>query len=130
MDVQAEIRDVKLRGGDPEAGMPAWQMDLLREIDERTRRLRSDVAALRRELAAARIELGEDVAAVQTEVGGVRREVSARPGGADDADLRLDMVEGFAAVRAEVAREFGSVRSEMLDLGIKLDRLLKRDGCR
>ncbi|MGP3960420.1 hypothetical protein ACTWPT_30865 [Nonomuraea sp. 3N208] len=123
MDVQGEV----LQGG-----ASARHVDLLREVDDRTRRLQAEVAALRTELAAVRAELGEDVAAVQTEVEGVRRAVNARPGtsGDEDADLRLDMLEGFAAVRAEIAHEFGSVRSEMLDLGIKLDRLLNRDGCR
>ncbi|MGP3910633.1 hypothetical protein [Nonomuraea sp. 10N515B] len=123
MDVQGEVL---------QTGTPAWYGDLLREVDDRTRHLQAEVAELRTELAAARAELGEDVAAVQTEVEGVRRAVNARPGdrGDEDGDLRLDMVEGFAAVRAELAHEFGSVRSEMLDLGIKLDRLLNRDGCR
>ncbi|TMR09665.1 hypothetical protein ETD86_42685 [Nonomuraea turkmeniaca] len=123
MDVQAEVL---------EEAAPVRYVDLLREVDDRTRHLRAEIAALRTELAAARAELGEDVAAVQTEVEGVRRAVNAGPGesGDEDGDLRLDMLEGFAAVRAEIAHEFGSVRSEMLDLGIKLDRLLNRDGCR
>ncbi|MDP4504373.1 hypothetical protein [Nonomuraea turcica] len=123
MDVKGEVL---------QTGAPAWYGDLLREVDDRTRHLQAEVAELRTELAAARAELGEDVAAVQTEVEGVRRAVNARPGdsGDEDGDLRLDMAEGFAAVRAELAHEFGSVRSEMLDLGIKLDRLLNRDGCR
>ncbi|TMR92972.1 hypothetical protein [Nonomuraea basaltis] len=135
MDVQTEVLDLKLRVADLESGahgaVPDWRTDLLREINDRTKHLRSEITALKARLAEARTELSEDLAAVQTEIEGVRREVSARPArpGDEDADLRLDMAEEFAALRAEMAHQFDSVRSEVLDLGIKIDRLLKRDAC-
>ncbi|MFF0768163.1 hypothetical protein ACFYUK_04655 [Nonomuraea wenchangensis] len=117
------------RSGSPSA---ARQAELLREINERTRFLQKEIAALRGRIGEVCLEMGQDLAALQTEVEGVRHamgpsfvRVPRSSGG--DAGLRADMAEGFAGVRAEMAQEFESVRSEMLDLGIKLDRLLARE---
>ncbi|MCK2218896.1 hypothetical protein MF672_034640 [Actinomadura sp. ATCC 31491] len=151
MDVETEILDLKLRVEDLEVGRGApdadpnpelgRQAELLREINDRTRHLQKEIAALRGRIGVVGAEVGQDIAALQTEVEGVRRAIGppARPcpGGsagvsadvsADLNDLRTDVAEGLDGVRAEMAQEFASVRSEMLDLGIKLDRLLHRHG--
>ncbi|MGW0804591.1 hypothetical protein [Nonomuraea sp. NPDC002799] len=130
MDVQAEILQLKLRVEDLEAhahaGRPGEDRELLREIGERTQRVEAAVAELNAGLANARTEVIEQFGALETEVAAVRRAVSLpsprpvaeRPATADD----------LAAVRSEVAEEIRSLRSELLDLGIKLDRLLKAEG--
>ncbi|QYC41097.1 hypothetical protein Nocox_17425 [Nonomuraea coxensis DSM 45129] len=111
----------------------ARQAELLREINERTRHLQKEMAALRGRIGEVCLEMGQDLAALQTEVEGVRRAVGppsvrmSRGGGGGEAELRIEMAEGFAGVRAEMAQEFESVRSEMVDLNIKLDRLLARE---
>ncbi|MEV0629029.1 hypothetical protein ACI2LC_28865 [Nonomuraea wenchangensis] len=110
----------------------ARQAELLREINERTRHLQKEIAALRGRIGEVCLEMGQDLAALQTEVEGVRRAMGpsfarVTRGCGGDAELRAGLAEGFAGVRAEMAQEFESVRSEMVDLGIKLDRLLARE---
>ncbi|MFI7124530.1 hypothetical protein ACIBQ1_02480 [Nonomuraea sp. NPDC050153] len=104
------------------------ERDLLREVNDRAKRLEAQLAAMRSETAAARTEMIEQFAAVDLEVAAIRREVNARLVAAPAADhIPTQIADEFASVRAEVAREFNAIRSELLDLGIKLDRLLKKD---
>ncbi|MEO3867730.1 hypothetical protein ABGB18_02745 [Nonomuraea sp. B12E4] len=42
-------------------------------------------------------------------------------------DVWAEIADQFASVRSGIELELGSVRSEMTDLGIKLDRLLKKE---
>ncbi|MEU5861335.1 MULTISPECIES: hypothetical protein [unclassified Nonomuraea] len=44
------------------------------------------------------------------------------------ATLRIEVTEELRFVRTAMAEEFNSLRSEILDLNIKLDRLLQRVG--
>ncbi|MET7326641.1 hypothetical protein [Nonomuraea sp. NPDC005650] len=104
------------------------EQDLLQEINDRAKRLETQLAAVRSEAAAARTETIEQFAAVDLEVAAIRREVSARLVAAPAEDhIPTQIADEFASVRAEIAREFNAIRSELLDLGIKLDRLLKKD---
>ncbi|TDD03925.1 hypothetical protein E1292_19995 [Nonomuraea deserti] len=137
MDMRAEILDLKLRVEELETGVrhgvvaigrpgePDRQAEFLREIGDRTRSLRADVAAVQSALADGRVEMVEQFAAVETEVAAIRREVSAWPFGPGAGEGMV--ADEFAAVRAGLEQEFNSLRSEMTDLGIKLDRLLKRE---
>ncbi|WP_433442516.1 hypothetical protein [Nonomuraea sp. CA-141351] len=137
MDVQAEILDLKLRvegletcgrltgaasGADIEQG-------LLREINDRTKRLETEIATMKAQMATARAETIEQFAAVDVEVAAIRREVNAHfvasPG--EDDYIPAQIADEFATVRSEIGQEFNAVRSELLDLGIKVDRLLKND---
>lgn len=139
VDVQTEILGLKLRVEDLEADRDrsagpsaARHAELLREINERTRVLQKEIAALHGRVGEVCLEMSQDLAALQTEVEGVRRAmvppfVRVSRSSGDEIQLRVDIAEGFAEVRAEMAQEFESVRSEMLDLGIKLDRLLARE---
>ncbi|MFC4008685.1 hypothetical protein ACFOY2_15750 [Nonomuraea purpurea] len=101
------------------------QADLLREIDDRTRRLESALTTLEAGFATARAEMNEQFDAVEVEVAGVRRAVSAPPSEEEAVDVQAETAEGVAAIRSELADGFGCFRSELLDLGIKLDRLMK-----
>ncbi|MFI7415963.1 hypothetical protein [Nonomuraea sp. NPDC049684] len=47
---------------------------------------------------------------------------------AELATLRVEVTEELRFVRTAMAEEFNSLRSEILDLNIKLDRLLQRAG--
>ncbi|MEV0231401.1 hypothetical protein [Nonomuraea sp. NPDC050786] len=134
MDVQAEIVDLKLRVEGLETCGRLTGADgeqhLLHEINERGKRLEAEIAAVRAQLATARTETIEQFAAVDVEVAAIRREVNARfvaSSGLDDY-IPTRIADEFATVRSEIGQEFESVRSELLDLSIKLDRLLK-DGC-
>ncbi|MGP3930342.1 hypothetical protein [Nonomuraea sp. KM88] len=136
MDMRAEILDLKLRVEELETGVrhgdvaigrrrePDRQEEFLREIGDRTKSLRADVAAVKSALADGRVEMAEQFAAVETEIAAIRREVNSWPPG-PEADEGM-VADEFAAVRSGLEHEFNSLRSEMTDLGIKLDRLLKR----
>ncbi|MEO3803807.1 hypothetical protein [Nonomuraea sp. B1E8] len=136
MDMRAEILDLKLRVEELETGVrrgavaigrrgePDRQEAFLREIGDRTKSLRADVAAVKSALADCRVEVVEQFAAVETEIAAIRREVSAWPPGPEAGEGLV--ADEFAAVRSGLEHEFNSLRSEMTDLGIKLDRLLKR----
>jgi hypothetical protein len=52
--------------------------------------------------------------------------VSGRPAPQDTekSDVREEIAIEFGVIRAEIQHEFNFLRSEVLDLGIKLDRLL------
>ncbi|SDJ80710.1 hypothetical protein [Nonomuraea jiangxiensis] len=137
VDVRAEILDLKLRVETLEATMRLGEAasreergreeGLLGEINDRTKHLQSEIAAIRAGMATSRVEVAEQFAAVETEVAAIRREVNTRLAGteADDTWIRTEIADQFASVRSEIEQEFGSVRSEMTDLGIKLDRLLQ-----
>ncbi|MEQ4718534.1 hypothetical protein [Nonomuraea sp. B19D2] len=105
------------------------EQQLLNEINERAKRLESEIAAMRAEVTMARTETMEQFAAVDVEVAAIRREVNARfaASPAEDDFVPTQIADEFATVRSEIAQEFDSVRSELLDLGIKVDRLLKKD---
>ncbi|MER6508537.1 hypothetical protein ABT158_17065 [Nonomuraea sp. NPDC001636] len=47
---------------------------------------------------------------------------------AELATLRVEVTEELRFVRTAMAEEFNSLRSEILDLNIKLDRLLQHVG--
>ncbi|KAB8190080.1 hypothetical protein FH608_037150 [Nonomuraea phyllanthi] len=133
MDVQAEILDLKLRvdglemSGRPDgpASAAGGEHHLLHEINDRTKRLAAELAVLKAELAAARIETNEQFGAVDVEIAAIRREVHARLA-AEDA-VPTQVADEFATVRSDIAQEFTSVQSELRDLSIKIDRLLKQD---
>lgn len=138
MDVQAEIRDLKLRVDGLEAcdrlgeARPGsgGERDLLREINDRAKRLETQLAAMKAETSMARTETIEQFAAVDVEIAAIRREINAyraTPAGGDEDYVPTLIADQFASVRAEIAQEFDAMRSELLDLGIKLDRLLKND---
>jgi hypothetical protein len=138
VDVQAEIRDLKLRvdgleacdrPGDATPG-GGGELDLLREINDRARRLETQLAAIKAETAMARTETIEQFAAVDVEIAAIRREINNRlaaPAGDDEDYIPALITDEFASVRAEIAQEFNAIRSELLDVSIKLDRLLKND---
>ncbi|NBE98277.1 hypothetical protein FE391_31995 [Nonomuraea sp. KC401] len=131
MDMRAEILELKLRVEELESGVrhgivaagsgrpPDRQAELLREIDDRTRSLLTEVAAVRSALADGRVEMVEQFAAVETEVAAIRREVKAWPSSPAGGERE--------AARPELEEKFSSLRAEMTDLGVKLDRLLKRE---
>ncbi|MFI6732182.1 hypothetical protein ACIBI9_04545 [Nonomuraea sp. NPDC050451] len=106
------------------------ELELLREINDRAKRLETQLAAMKAETAMARTETIEQFAAVDVEIAGIRREINAHlavlPGDGEDY-IPTQIADEFASVRAEIAQEFNAIRSELLDVGIKLDRLLKKD---
>ncbi|MFG6197865.1 hypothetical protein [Nonomuraea sp. JJY05] len=106
------------------------ELDLLREINDRAKRLETQLAAMKAETATARTETIEQFAAVDVEIAAIRREINthlAVAAGDDEDYIPTQIADEFASVRAEIAQEFNAMRSELLDLGIKLDRLLKKD---
>lgn len=135
MDVQAEIRDLKLRVdgleacdrlGDATPG-GGGEQGLLREINDRAKRLETQLAAIKAETAMARTETIEQFAAVDVEIAAIRREINAHLARDGEDYIPTQIADEFASVRAEIAQEFNAIRSELLDLSIKLDRLLKKD---
>ncbi|MEU6781682.1 hypothetical protein ABZ912_20975 [Nonomuraea angiospora] len=106
------------------------ERELLREINDRAKRLETQLAAMKAETAMARTETIEQFAAVDVEIAAIRREINtyrAAPAGDGEDYIPTLIADQFASVRAEIAQEFNGMRSELLDLGIKLDRLLKND---
>ncbi|MEV4016290.1 hypothetical protein AB0J35_37905 [Nonomuraea angiospora] len=120
------------RPGDATPG-GGGELDLLREINDRARRLETQLAAMKAETAMARTETIEQFAAVDVEIAAIRREINTRlaapaaPAGDDEDYIPTLIADEFASVRAEIAQEFNAIRSELLDVSIKLDRLLKKD---
>ncbi|MBF8189170.1 hypothetical protein ITP53_26250 [Nonomuraea sp. K274] len=113
-DLEAAVRH---GGAAPRYAEPDLHAELLSEINDRTKHLQAEIGRLKTDLATVRIEMGEEFSAVNTEVAGVRRVVSGLPAAPPGEE---------AGLRSEIAQEFTCLRSEMTDLGIKLDRLLKK----
>ncbi|MFI9596986.1 hypothetical protein [Nonomuraea sp. NPDC052265] len=103
MDVEAEILDIKLR-------VQALEATLCAEADCSEAVL--GIAELRADLADTRSEAGHHVTALTDELLGLH--------GQSD--------EHFQAVRSKIRRRLDLLRCETLDLAIRLDRLLERDG--
>ncbi|WP_431908491.1 hypothetical protein [Nonomuraea jabiensis] len=103
------------------------ELGLLREVNDRAKRLETQLAAIKAETAMARTETIEQFAAVDLEIAAIRREINAHLARDDEDYIPTQIADEFASVRAEIAQEFNAIRSELLDLSIKLDRLLKKD---
>ncbi|MEW9547869.1 hypothetical protein [Nonomuraea sp. NPDC050783] len=102
MDVQTEILGLKLR-------VEALEAQMLSGSDRAT--TASIVIALRTDIAELRADVAEDLAAWGDELAGVRRQLD-------------DSVKAF---RSDLARVLDLLRCEMIDLGIRFDRLLEND---
>ncbi|MCK2219786.1 hypothetical protein MF672_039220 [Actinomadura sp. ATCC 31491] len=103
MDVQTEILDLKLR-------VEALEAKMVSALD-RTATL-SLITALRTDLAELRADIAEDFKAWGDELAGVRRHFN----------------DSFKASRSDLVRALDTIRCEMIDLGIRLDRLVEKDG--
>ncbi|MGR6921060.1 hypothetical protein ACU635_43050 [[Actinomadura] parvosata] len=108
MDIRAEILDLKLRVEDLETAAERVresqeQEALLREVIDRTKRAQAEMSALRADLAEVTKMLG------------------GRPGA--EGDVRTEIAVEFEVIRSKVEHEFNFLRSEVMDLAIKVDRL-------
>ncbi|MET7327847.1 hypothetical protein [Nonomuraea sp. NPDC005650] len=122
MDIEAEIRALKLRIDAFEAIMRTGDAD---SDDYRHARVRTGrrtrvkgskitsaeiaVAEMRAEIAGAQLEISQDFAALGDELTGLRRQTN----------------DQFISARAEILGVFDSLRSDMVDLGRRLDQLLE-----
>ncbi|NJP88043.1 hypothetical protein HCN51_00985 [Nonomuraea sp. FMUSA5-5] len=109
MDIRAEILDLKLRVEDLETAAERVresqeQETLLREVIDRTKRAQAEMSALRADLAEVRKLLG-----------------GGGPGA--EGDVRTEIAVEFEVIRSKVEHEFNFLRSEVMDLAIKVDRL-------
>ncbi|MEV5891579.1 hypothetical protein [Nonomuraea fuscirosea] len=131
MDMRAEILDLKLRVDDLETTMEHGgelerQVALLHEIAERSLKLQTGLAELQARLEQSTMLTSEEFAAFGIEIAGVRREVS-RPAVIESVeDMRAWIAAEVDGFRKQWRRELDFLRSEAMDMNIKLDRLLKR----
>ncbi|WP_326644866.1 hypothetical protein OIE67_26500 [Nonomuraea fuscirosea] len=131
MDMRAEILDLKLRVDDLEitlehGGELERQALLLHDIAERSLKLQEGIAELRARLDQGMMLAGEEFAAFGIEIAGVRREVSQPAVMESVEDIRIWIAGEVDAFRQQWRREMDFLRSETMDMNIKLDRLLKR----
>ncbi|WP_156326091.1 hypothetical protein [Nonomuraea sp. SBT364] len=106
-DVEAVLQAEEVRPAD------------MREIGVRLRGIEADLAAtwmcvtqVRAEVAAVRGEVDQEFAALGVELTGARLQVG----------------EHFRTARSEMREKYDLLRCEMIELGIRLDRLLDQDG--
>ncbi|MED7926525.1 hypothetical protein SMD20_19875 [Nonomuraea sp. LP-02] len=100
MDVQTEILGLKLR-------VEALEACMIADTD-RTATV-SIITALRTDIAELRADVAEDFAAWGDEVAGVRCQLN----------------DYLKTSHSDLVRALDSLRCEMIDLGIRLDRLLE-----
>ncbi|MFI7134903.1 hypothetical protein ACIBQ1_55215 [Nonomuraea sp. NPDC050153] len=128
MNVEAEILDLKLRVEALEATLrsdgsldrrprhndivPAQSGPHRRDLPPHVTQASIDAAELRAEIADVRTEVSQDFEALIVEVAG----------------LRLQMNQNFKTVRSDLLGKIDSLRCEMIDLGLRLDRLLEPGG--
>ncbi|MEU8356403.1 hypothetical protein AB0C27_10385 [Nonomuraea sp. NPDC048882] len=129
MDVRAELLDLKLRVEDLETTMEHGgdlerQVILLHEIAERSMKLQAGLATMQSQIDQAVVEFTEEFAAMGIEVESVRRAMTERPDLIEE--LRAQLSIEIDKFRKQWRREFDFLRSEAMDMNIKLDRLLKR----
>ncbi|MFC4115825.1 hypothetical protein [Nonomuraea zeae] len=130
MDVEAEILDLQLRVGILEASirpegtasgdfrgrgqhgnLPADRCAHREAIQSDLLTTSISVAEARAEVADVRMEMSQDFAALGLEISGLRRQTN----------------ENFASARHEMMQKLDSLRCEMIELGLRLDRLLEND---
>ncbi|NRQ36733.1 hypothetical protein HII36_33585 [Nonomuraea sp. NN258] len=124
MDVEAEILQLKLRtadletatrcGGGDEHGQRCPHGAILAEISLRLHSLQADLTAT----AIGIIEARADVADIKIDLD---RDLAAL--GIEHAGLRAQLHENAKAARSDLAKRFDSLRCEMIELGLRLDRL-------
>jgi hypothetical protein len=130
VDVEAEILDLQLRVGILEASISSEGSTSgdCRARDRHTNlptdrcahreAIQSDlmatsiaVAEARAEIADVQVEMSQDFAALGLEIAGLRRQTN----------------ENFASAQAKMLQKLDSLRCEMIELGLRLDRLLEND---
>ncbi|MEW1844944.1 hypothetical protein AB0392_43965 [Nonomuraea angiospora] len=121
MNVEAEILDLKLRVETLEAALrsnrsprhddivPAQAGPYRSELPALVAQVSIGVSELRAEIADVRTEVGQDFEALIVEVAGVRVQLS----------------ENYKAVQADLLGKIDSLRCDMIDLGLRLDRLME-----
>jgi hypothetical protein len=128
VNVEAEILDLKLRvealeaalrssgGPDPRPRhndiVPAQTGPYRSELPALVAQVSIGVAELKAEIADVRTEVGQDFEALIVEVAGVRVQLS----------------ENYKAVQADLLGKIDSLRCDMIDLGLRLDRLTEKGG--
>jgi hypothetical protein len=109
VDVEAEIRDLKLRMERLEAhvrsGEPSIVTSMQADITAGVMEIRADVVDLR-------TEMGQEFGALGIEISGIRSQ----------------SMDQYATARVEMLQRFDTLRCEMMELGLRLDRLLNTDG--
>ncbi|MEV4016687.1 hypothetical protein AB0J35_39935 [Nonomuraea angiospora] len=128
MNVEAEILDLKLRVESLEAALrsnggpdsrprpndivPAQAGSYRSELPALVAQVSIGVSQLRAEIADVRTEVGQDFEALIVEIAGVRVQLS----------------ENHQAVQADLLGKIDSLRCDMIDLGLRLDRLTEKGG--
>ncbi|MET9248150.1 hypothetical protein [Nonomuraea sp. NPDC003709] len=122
MNVEAEILDLKLRVEALEAALrsnaryddiiPAQAGPYRSELPALVAQVSIGVAELRAEMADIRTEVSQDFEALIVEVAGVR----------------VQMTENYKAIHSDLLGKIDSLRCEMIDLGLRLDRLTETGG--
>ncbi|MFF4619228.1 hypothetical protein [Nonomuraea jabiensis] len=124
MNVEAEILDLKLRVEALEAGLrsnvsprhddivPAQAGPYRFELPALVAQVSIGVTEIRAELADVRTELSQDLEALLVEVAG----------------LRVQTNEHFNVIQSDLLGKIDSLRCDMIDLGLRLDRLAETDG--
>ncbi|MFG1703754.1 hypothetical protein ACFLIM_11215 [Nonomuraea sp. M3C6] len=131
MDVEAEILDLKLRlealeatarsggaaSGDVGArrrhpNIPAASCTRMEGIQTDITATSIAVAEVKAEIADLQSEMTQDIDALSVELAGLRRHTN----------------EHFTSARSEMVQKFDSLRCEMIELGLRLDRLLAKNG--
>ncbi|WP_431932550.1 hypothetical protein [Nonomuraea jabiensis] len=124
MNVEAEILDLKVRVGALEVALrsnviprhddlvPAQIGPYRFDLPALVAQVSIGVAEIRAELADVRTELSQDLEALLVEVTGVRAQTN----------------EHFDTIQSDLLAVIDSLRCDMIDLGLRLDRLTEADG--
>ncbi|MFI6742024.1 hypothetical protein ACIBI9_54745 [Nonomuraea sp. NPDC050451] len=128
MNVESEILDLKLRVETLEAALrssggldrrprhndivPTQPGPYRPELPALVTQMSLNVSELRAEIADVRTEVSQDFEALIVEVAG----------------LRVQMNQNHKAVQSDLLGKIDSLRCEMIDLGLRLDRLMETGG--
>ncbi|MER6945028.1 hypothetical protein ABT294_13480 [Nonomuraea sp. NPDC000554] len=131
MDVEAEIIDLKLRVKDLEAathpgrttfddhGQRCAHANLLTEICMRMETMQAAITGATVDVAQARAELTDAQSGTDQKFAALGIEI---------ANLRSQTTRHLTSVQSEIQRRLDFLRCEMIDLDLRLDRLLHKDG--
>jgi hypothetical protein len=128
VNVEAEILDLKLRVEALEATLRSSG-----SLDRRPRHndmVPAQPGPYRSDLPALVAQVSINVSEVRAEVADVRTEVSQDFEAliVEVAGLRVQMNQSFKAVHSDLLGKIDSLRCEMIDLGLRLDRLMEPGG--
>jgi hypothetical protein len=86
------------------------------------REARGDIASVKDEIAALRLETKSDIAAVKDEIAALRLETKSDITGVKDeiAALRLETKSDIAALRLETKSEIGALKSDMQQFKLEM----------